>query len=110
MFATLLILFVRAIESFEVPALLGLPVGIQVFTSSIYQAMHRYPSQIGLASALRGDAARCITSVGVYFQSRLSAPAAAVRDDDRQGLPAAHHRPRPVALCHRGDLHRLFPR
>src|SRR5206468_10277093 len=30
-FATLLILFVRAIESFEVPALLGLPVGIQVF-------------------------------------------------------------------------------
>src|SRR5688572_25493346 len=48
--ATLLILFVRAIESFEVPALLGLPVGIQVFTSSIYQAVHRYPSQIGLAS------------------------------------------------------------
>ena len=50
-FATFLILFVRAIESFEVPALLGLPVGIQVFTSSIYQAVHRYPSQIGLASA-----------------------------------------------------------
>src|SRR6185295_7610456 len=50
-FATLLILFVRAIESFEVPALLGLPVGIQVFTSSIYQAVHRYPSQVGLASA-----------------------------------------------------------
>ena len=42
-FATLLILFVRAIESFEVPALLGLPVGIQVFTSAIYQAVHRYP-------------------------------------------------------------------
>ena len=38
-FATLLILFVRAIESFEVPALLGLPVGIQVFTSAIYQAI-----------------------------------------------------------------------
>ena len=51
--ATLLMLFVRAIESFEVPALLGLPVGIHVFTSAIYQAVHRYPSQIGLASALR---------------------------------------------------------
>src|SRR5437870_353219 len=38
-FATLLILFVRAIESFEVPALLGLPVGLQVFTSAIYQAV-----------------------------------------------------------------------
>src|SRR5450759_3096432 len=50
-FATLLIMFVRAIESFEVPALLGLPVGILVFTSSIYQAIHQYPSQIGLACA-----------------------------------------------------------
>ncbi|HMH17389.1 MAG TPA: iron ABC transporter permease [Burkholderiales bacterium] len=69
--ATLLILFVRAIESFEVPALLGLPVGIQVFTSSIYQAVHRYPSQIGLASAY-GMTLLVITSIGVYFVSRLS--------------------------------------
>jgi iron(III) transport system permease protein len=70
-FATLLILFVRAIESFEVPALLGLPVGIHVFTSAIYQAVHRYPSQIGLASAY-AVTLLLITSVGVYFQSRLS--------------------------------------
>ena len=70
-FATILILFVRAIESFEVPALLGLPVGIQVFTSAIYQAVHRYPSQIGLASAL-AVTLLLITTVGVYFQSRLS--------------------------------------
>jgi iron(III) transport system permease protein len=70
-FATLLILFVRAIESFEVPALLGLPVGIQVFTSAIYQAVHRYPSQIGLASAY-AVTLLLITTLGVYFQSRLS--------------------------------------
>jgi len=70
-FATLLILFVRAIESFEVPALLGLPVGIQVFTSAIYQAVHRYPSQVGLASAY-AVTLLVITSAGVYFQSRLS--------------------------------------
>jgi len=69
--ATLLILFVRAIESFEVPALLGLPVGIHVFTSSIYQAVHRYPSQIGLASAY-AMTLLAITSIGVYFVSRLS--------------------------------------
>jgi iron(III) transport system permease protein len=69
--ATLLILFVRAIESFEVPALLGLPVGIHVFTSAIYQAVHRYPSQIGLASAY-GMTLLVITTVGVYFVSRLS--------------------------------------
>jgi iron(III) transport system permease protein len=70
-FATILILFVRAIESFEVPALLGLPVGIEVFTSSIYQAVHRYPSQVGLASAY-AVTLLLITAVGVYFQSRLS--------------------------------------
>ncbi|HJS76149.1 MAG TPA: iron ABC transporter permease [Burkholderiales bacterium] len=70
-FATLLILFVRAIESFEVPALLGLPVGIQVFTSAIYQAVHRYPSQIGLASAY-AVTLLLLTTVGVYFQSVLS--------------------------------------
>jgi len=69
--ATILILFIRAIEAFEVPALLGLPVGIEVFTSAIYQAVHRYPSQVGLASAY-AMALLAITSVGVYFVSRLS--------------------------------------
>jgi iron(III) transport system permease protein len=70
-FAVLLILFVRAIESFEVPALLGLPVGIQVFTSSIYQAIHHYPSQVGLAAAY-GITLLVIATLGIYFQSRLS--------------------------------------
>ena len=70
-FAIILILFVRAIESFEVPALLGLPVGIEVFTSSIYRAIHQYPAQIGLASSY-AVTLLLITTVGVYFQSRLS--------------------------------------
>jgi iron(III) transport system permease protein len=70
-FATILILFVRSIESFEVPALLGLPVGIEVFTSSIYTAVHRYPSQVGLASAY-GVALLVITTAGVYTVARLS--------------------------------------
>jgi iron(III) transport system permease protein len=69
--ATILILFVRAIESFEVPALLGLPNGIEVFTSAIYQAVHRYPSQVGLASAY-ATALLIITTAGVYFVSTLS--------------------------------------
>ena len=71
-FATLLILFVRAIESFEVPALLGMPGGIFVFTSAIFEAIHRYPSQVGLAAAY-GVTLLAITSIGIYFQSRLSA-------------------------------------
>jgi iron(III) transport system permease protein len=68
---SLLILFVRGVESFEVPALLGLPVGIQVYTSSIYQAIHQYPSQIGLAASY-AVTLLLITSVGIYMQSRLS--------------------------------------
>src|SRR4029077_3484655 len=67
----LLILLVRAVESFEVPALLGLPVGIQVYTSSIYLAIHQYPSQVGLASAY-AVTLLLMTSVGIYLQSRLS--------------------------------------
>src|SRR5476651_897779 len=69
--ASLLILFVRAIESFEVPALLGLPIGIEVYTSAIFQAIHRYPSQVGLASAYAATLL-VICSLGIYFQSRLS--------------------------------------
>src|SRR5260370_3031803 len=69
--ATLLMVFVGAIESFEVPALLGLPVGIHVFTSEVEQAVHRYPSQVGLAGAY-GMTLLVIATIGVYFVSRLS--------------------------------------
>ena len=69
--ATILLLFVRALESFEVPALLGLPVGIEVFTSSIYEAVHRFPPQVGLASAY-AVALVAMTTGGVYAMSRLS--------------------------------------
>jgi iron(III) transport system permease protein len=68
---SLLILFVRAIESFEVPALLGLPVGIHVYTSAIYAAIHQYPSQIGLASAYAVTLLVLCCS-GIYLQSRLT--------------------------------------
>ena len=58
-------------ESFEVPALLGLPVGIHVYTSSIYQAIHQYPSQVGLASAYAVTLLLLI-SIAVYAQSRFA--------------------------------------
>jgi iron(III) transport system permease protein len=69
--AALLILFVRAIESFEVPALLGLPAGIEVYTSAIYQAVNKYPSEVGLASAY-AVVLLVITAVAVYAQARLA--------------------------------------
>ena len=91
-FATLLILFVRAIESFEVPALLGLPVGIQVFTSAIYQAIHHYPSEVGLASSY-GVTLLLITSFGIYFQSRMSS-----RGSKYATVTGKGFRPRPIDI------------
>ena len=71
-FAALLITFVRALESFEVPLLLGLPERIYVFTSVIFTAVRRYPSDFGLGGAfavlLLG-----LTAVGVYIYGRLTA-------------------------------------
>ncbi len=72
--ATVLILFVRAIEFFEVPALLGLPVGIEVYTSSIYQAIQAYPSELGLACAY-GLTLLVIAALCVFAQSRLAVDA-----------------------------------
>ena len=91
-FATVLILFVRAIESFEVPALLGLPVGIHVFTSAIYHAIHQYPSQVGLACAY-GVTLLLITTAGIYFQSRLSGKGGKYSTITGKGF-----RPRPIDL------------
>ena len=91
-FATLLILFVRAIESFEVPALLGLPAGIQVFTSAIYQAIHQYPSRVGLASAY-AVTLLAITAIGIWFQARLSS-----RGNRYATVTGRGFRPRPIDL------------
>ncbi len=72
--ATLLILFLRAVESFEVPALLGLPVGIQVFSASIYQAINQFPSQVGTASTY-SVTLLLIASLGLWLQSRATGSA-----------------------------------
>lgn len=72
--AALLIIFVRSLESFEVPALLGLPAGVDVFTSSIYNAIHQFPSQIGLASTY-ATILIALASVGIYMHSRASSQA-----------------------------------
>lgn len=49
--AAALLMGIRALESFETPALLGIPGGIWVFTSRIWNEMSRFPSDIGAASA-----------------------------------------------------------
>ena len=92
MVATMLMLFVRAIESFEVPALLGLPAGIEVLTSAIYQAVHQYPSRFGIASAY-AVMLLVITAAGMWFQSRLSTHGTRYATVTGKGF-----RPRPMDL------------
>ena len=90
--AALIVLFVRALESFEVPTLLGLPVGIEVYTSAIYNAIHSYPSRIGLASAY-GLTLLVITSVCIYLNARI-----ATRGSRFSTVTGKGYRPRPFDL------------
>ena len=46
-----LIIFIRCLESFEVPILIGLRVGIPVFTTRIWLALKEFPPDYGLAAA-----------------------------------------------------------
>ena len=85
-------LFVRALESFETPALLGLPAGMPVFTSAIYAALHRYPSEVGLASAY-GVTLLAITALGVWACARLSNSGSRYATVTGKGF-----RPRPLDL------------
>jgi iron(III) transport system permease protein len=50
--AVLVLTFIRSLEAFEIPALVGLPAGIQVLTTEIYlQLTGRYLPEYGNASA-----------------------------------------------------------
>ncbi len=71
-FAALLITCVRALESFEVPLLLGIPDRIYVFTSVIFTAVRRYPSDFGLGGAF-AVLLLILTSVGIWFYGRITA-------------------------------------
>jgi iron(III) transport system permease protein len=51
LFSVVLLVFIRAFEAFEIPALVGLPGDVQVLTTSIYLDAHRMPPRYGSASA-----------------------------------------------------------
>jgi iron(III) transport system permease protein len=92
LYASILIMVVRGLEAFEVPALLGIPKGIWVFTSRIWRVLSDYPVDYGQAGAY-SISLLAITSVGVFFQSRLS------RKGERfQTVTGKGFRPRPIEL------------
>jgi iron(III) transport system permease protein len=50
-FSVLLLIFIRTFESFEIPALVGLPGDIRVLTTSIYLDAQKLPPRYGSAGA-----------------------------------------------------------
>lgn len=70
--ALALFVFIRAIEAFEVPALVGLPGGVDVLTTDVYKSIkNSIPPDLGYASAY---SVVLLATVGVllHFYGKLS--------------------------------------
>jgi iron(III) transport system permease protein len=86
-----LIMLVRSLESFEVPALLGLQNGIYVFTSRIYQVLRSFPVDFAGAGAL-AVGLLAIAALGIWLSNVLS------RDHGGGTITGKGFRPRPIDL------------
>ena len=69
--AAMLLVAIRALEAFEVPALLGIPSGDWVFTSRIWRSLNSYPADFGAAGAY-SVSLLVVTGLGVLALSRLT--------------------------------------
>ena len=92
MFSLLLINFVRGIEAFEVPALIGVPAKISVFTTKIFLAIHQFPSDFGLAGAY-AVTLLAISTTGVIIYGKIT------RKEERYAtVTGKGYRPRVIDL------------
>jgi iron(III) transport system permease protein len=74
--SALMLLFVRGLESFEVPRLVAMPAKIDVFTTDIELAVHGSTPQFGVASALSMTLLTiCVVFVYLYRRSMRNAEA-----------------------------------
>ncbi|MGH7826892.1 MAG: ABC transporter permease [Candidatus Binatia bacterium] len=92
MFSVLLIVFIRGIEAFEVPALVGVPAKISVFTTKIFLAIHQFPSDFGLAGAY-AVTLLAISTTGVLIYGRITR-----REDRYATVTGKGYRPRVIDL------------
>ncbi|OWT53938.1 ABC transporter permease [Candidimonas nitroreducens] len=90
--ALAMFVFIRAIEAFEVPLLVGTPSGIQVLTTEVYESMKVVPPQLGQSAAF---SVILLVFVGILFSlyGRLSKNA-----DKYQSVTGKAFRPRPFDL------------
>lgn len=92
MFSVLLVMFIRGIESFEVPALIGVPAKISVFTTKIFLAIHQFPSDFGLAGAY-AVTLLVISTTGVLIYQRVTR-----REERYATVTGKGYRPRVIDL------------
>ncbi len=90
--STLLLLFIRAIESFEVPRIIGSPARIAVFTTDVHRAATSAPPEFGLASAL-SLSLLVVCVIAVYYYRRVTRNAEAFATITGKG-----YKPVPVQL------------
>ena len=69
--ALALFVFIRAIGAFEVPALVGMPGGLYVLSTDVYEATIVVPPDLGFAAAF-SIVMVAIVAVLLYFYGRLS--------------------------------------
>jgi iron(III) transport system permease protein len=92
MVSVLLINFIRGIEAFEVPALIGVPAKISVFTTKIFLAIHQFPSDFGLAGAY-AVTLLAISTTGVIIYGRITR-----REERFATVTGKGYRPRVIDL------------
>ncbi|HZR95089.1 MAG TPA: iron ABC transporter permease [Gaiellaceae bacterium] len=92
LYAAVLIMAVRGLESFEVPAVIGLRNHVWVFTSRIYDSLHALNPDYAGAGAL-AMSLLVLTSLGVWWHSRLARNARAFQTVTGKGF-----RPRAMPL------------
>jgi iron(III) transport system permease protein len=90
--AAILIMVVRSLESFEVPALLGLQNGTYVFTSRIYFVLRDYPPDLSAAGAL-AIGLLAVAIIGVVISNY-----AGRAGKNFQTVTGKGFRPRPIQL------------
>ena len=87
-----LISVVRGLESFETPAVLGIPADTWVFTSRIFQALGSYPVKYDIAS-IYSITLLLLTVAGLLFVQRINR-----RAERYQTISGKGFRPRPMDL------------
>jgi iron(III) transport system permease protein len=92
MVSVLLINFIRGIEAFEVPALIGVPAKISVFTTKIFLAIHQFPSDFGLAGAY-AVTLLAISTIGVLIYGKITR-----REERYATVTGKGYRPRVIDL------------